>query len=248
MSRHVFVAEQDELRAASPGSVIALTGPEGHHAAVVRRVRVGESVDVVDGRGRRVVGVVTAVERGVVGIEVGEVADEPVPDPRLMVVQALAKGERSELAVELLTEVGVDGIVPWSAQRSVVVWKAERAERGLRRWTSAAREAGKQSRRARFPEIAPLARTDDLVARIAAAELALVLHESATLRLSGMSVPRSGEVLVIVGPEGGISEEEIAVLGSAGAIPVRLGDSVLRTSSAGSAAAAVILAASGRWD
>lgn len=229
------------------GSSLRLVGPEGHHAADVRRVRVGERVDVGDGAGRVAECVVASVSAGAVDLTVVQTREVPVPQPRLVVVQALAKGDRGEDAVEAMTEVGVDEVVPWAAARSVVRWDGARGEKALARWRSAAREAAKQSRRAWLPQVSELASTAAVVARFRSAVLGVVLHESAAAPLAAVVPPATGEVVVLVGPEGGITEDELAVFESAGASAYRLGDSVLRTSTAGVAAAAVLLARSGRW-
>jgi 16S rRNA (uracil1498-N3)-methyltransferase len=224
------------------GDVVVLDGPEGRHAATVRRTRVGEVVDLVDGRGTRVTGTVTGTTKDSLTVEVTARVAEPAPMPRITLVQALAKGDRSELAVETATEVGVDAIVPWAAARCVVRWDGDRGDKGLEKWRATAREAAKQARRSWFPEVAPLARTADLAAVPGAL---LVLHESATTPLT--EVPLDGDVVLVVGPEGGISDEELAQLVAAGGTAVRLGATVLRTSTAGAAAIAVVSARTGRW-
>lgn len=229
------------------GPLLRLDGAEGHHAAVVRRVRVGERVDAGDGAGRVASCVVASVESAVVTLTVESLRVEPVLSPRLVVVQALAKGDRGADAVEAMTEVGVDEVVPWAASRCVVRWDGARGDKALGRWRATAREAGKQSRRAWLPTVCELASTADVCARLRAAAIGVVLHESAELPLAGLALPSAGEVVVVVGPEGGITDEELAAFASAGASAYRLGASVLRTSTAGVAAAAVLLAASGRW-
>jgi 16S rRNA (uracil1498-N3)-methyltransferase len=226
------------------GSVVRLTGEEAHHAAVVRRIAVGERIIVADGRGAGVCGPVVAVSRDAVDIAPETPVVEPAPVPRLVVVQALAKGDRGELAVELLTEVGVDVVVPWAASRCVVQLRGERADKTLSRWASTARAAAKQARRLRIPEVRDLASTRDVAALLGDASLAVVLHEAATVPLSDVLVPESGDVVVVVGPEGGITDEELAAFGVA---PVRLGPTVMRTSTAGAAAAAALLARTSRW-
>ena len=178
---------------------------------------------------------------------VRETASDPEPAPAVTVVQALPKGERGELAVEVLTEVGAARIVPWAAARSVAVWKGERAEKGLAKWRATAREAAKQARRTWHPLVDPLASTDRVVDLVAATGLAVVLHEEATASLAGLEVPPEGSVLVVVGPEGGIAPEELAALTAAGAVSVRLGSEVLRTSTAGVAAVAALLSRTPRW-
>jgi 16S rRNA (uracil1498-N3)-methyltransferase len=226
---------------------VRLTGPEGRHAATVRRLRVGEQVDLADGRGSRAACTVTAVSRDVVELDVLSRSVDPTPQPRLVLVQALAKGDRGELAVELATEVGVDEVVPWAAERCVVRWQGERGDRALARWRSTAREAGKQARRARVPVVTEPAATAQVAARLGSAAAGLLLHESATEPLARLPLPDAGEVVLVVGPEGGLSDRELALLSQAGGQPVRLGHSVLRTSTAGAVAAAVVSARTGRW-
>ena len=239
----LFLVTPGELAAPT----LTLTGPEGHHAAAVRRLRAGERADVGDGAGTLAEGVVTAVGKDSVTIEIRGTRSVPPPQPRLVVVQALAKGDRGELAVELMTEVGVDAVVPWPAERSITRWQGERGERALAKWRGTAREAGKQSRRAWLPEIAAPAGTAALAKRVAAAACAIVLEADAALRLHELTLPAEGDVVLIVGPEGGISPAERAALRDAGAIEARLGPTVLRTSTAGAVAAATLLSRTARW-
>lgn len=232
MSDPVFHAElADPLPAV--GSTVLLDGPDGRHAAVVRRLRTGESVVLTDGRGRAVTGPVVGVGRQSITVEVASVVVEDEPAVRFVVVQALAKGDRGELAVELLTEVGVAEILPWQASRSIVRWSGERGSKGLARWRSTAREAAKQSRRLWTPVVSEPVTTTALADRVAGAAVALLLHEEASEPLAGVPLPAAGEVLLVVGPEGGISPEELVTLASAGGRPTRLTPHVLRTSTAG---------------
>ncbi len=248
-TRPVFLLEPQALADASVGGVITIAGAEGRHGSAVRRLRVGELVDVVDGAGRRVSGSVGQTAEGEFDVHVTSVTDERQPDVRITVVQALAKGDRAESAVEMLTECGVDSIVPWAAGRSVSVWRGDKAVKGPARWRAVAEAATKQSRRSRVPVIGALSTTPEVCALVADSRLGLVLHEAATARLSRLDLSAgSGDVVVVVGPEGGITPDELAEFDAAGALTVRLGESVLRTSTAGVAAAAVLLAASGRWD
>jgi 16S rRNA (uracil1498-N3)-methyltransferase len=231
----------DELPA---GGVFRLDGAEGHHAAVVQRLRVGEVLTLSDGRGGTAGAVVAAVGRGSLDVQVtGRGYAEP-PDPRITVIQGIAKGDRGELAVATMTEVGVDEIVPWSAARSVARWKDDRA---LQRWRSTAREAAKQSRRPWLPTIGSARRTAEVAERLSAAAGAYVLHEEATAALSTVGLPGSGELALVVGPEGGIDEAELAAFVAAGGVPVRMGTPVLRTSTAGAAAIAALSVRLGRW-
>jgi 16S rRNA (uracil1498-N3)-methyltransferase len=239
----VFLADGADLG----GDVIVLAGPEGRHAATVRRIRPGERADVTDGKGLLAECVVTAAAGSQVELRVQARREVPAPEPRIAVVQAIAKGERAELAVETMTEVGVDVIVPWEAERCVARWPADRAAKSLGRWRSAAREASKQARRVRMPEVTGAASSADVAAGLADATCAIVLEPGATQALSRLPVPVSGHIVLVVGPEGGISPAEMAAFTAAGAIPARLGDSVLRTSTAGAVGAAVLMTATGRW-
>jgi 16S rRNA (uracil1498-N3)-methyltransferase len=237
----------ESLGEASVGALVEVTGDEAHHAVAVRRLRVGEQVVLTDGRGTSVTGAVASTGKRVFTVSVAVVTLDHRPEPAFTVVQALPKGDRGELAVEVLTEVGVDRVVPWAAARSVAVWRGERAARSHAKWQAAAREAVKQSRRSWLPTVDALASTAELASLVADADLAVVLHEDATVPLSSLDVPASGRVVVIVGPEGGIAPDELAALTAAGAQPVRLGAEVLRTSTAGVAAVAALLARTPRW-
>jgi 16S rRNA (uracil1498-N3)-methyltransferase len=241
MSAPVFLCER------LSSDRILLDGPEGRHAAAVRRLRPGERADLTDGAGLVVECVVTSAGRDSLELEATARRREPAPDPRIVVIQALPKGERGELAVETMTEVGVDAIVPWAAARCVTQWRPERRAKALGRWRSTAREAAKQARRAWLPEVTDLATTAEAAARIADASLAVVLHEEAEQPLSGLEVPPTGEIVVVVGPEGGLTAEELSQFETAGGRPALLGPTVLRTSTAGVAAASVLLSRTGRW-
>ena len=226
-----------------------LAGPEGHHAADVQRLKVGEVLILADGRGGTASADVTAVGRGSVDLAVGPGTGVPQADPRLVVVQGIAKGDRGELAVQAMTEIGVDEIVPWAASRSVAQWRGDRGIRAREKWVSTAREATKQARRPWLPVIggAPDCSTKQVATRLSEAAIAFVLHEEATDRLTAAKLPEQGEIALVVGPEGGISDSELGAFVAAGAQPVRLGDSVLRTSTAGMAALSVLSAALNRW-
>ena len=251
MSAPVFLADPGFLADLGPGDRYVLGGAEARHAGVVQRRRAGERVDVADGAGVRLRCVIAAVAPGEVALDVVERVDEPAPAVRLVLAQALAKGDRDEMAIEAATEVGADGVVPWQASRSVVVWRGDRAAKSRARWVAGVREAAKQSRRARVPDVAEPVDTRGLAARagevVAAGGVVLVLHEAAARPLADVPLPGAGEVLVVVGPEGGIAEEEVAALTDRGAVAVRLGPHVLRTSTAGPVALAVLAERLGRW-
>jgi 16S rRNA (uracil1498-N3)-methyltransferase len=234
----------EHLPAAGP---FVLDGPEGRHAAAVRRLRVGEALVLTDGAGALAGAIVTAAGRADLTLDVQPAHHQPPPDVRVTLVQALPKGERGELAVELATEAGVDEIVPWAAQRCVARWRTpDQVDKGVRRWRATARESAKHARRAFVPPVHEPATTAEVGARLTGAT-ALVLHESSVTPLAAAGLPPAGDVVLIVGPEGGLTEEELTVFGSAGATVVRLGPQVLRTSTAGAVALGALGVLTGRW-
>ncbi|MCB5906786.1 16S rRNA (uracil(1498)-N(3))-methyltransferase [Streptomyces pinistramenti] len=246
MTAPVFLVES--LADVRAGGTLTLEGPEGRHAVSVRRLRVGEEVVLTDGTGSGAGGTVAAVEgKDRLTVAVTELRSEPEPPVRITVVQALPKGDRGELAVETMTETGVDAIVPWAASRCVTQWKGERAAKSLAKWRATAREAGKQSRRLVFPEVAEACTTRQVAALLAEADLAAVLHEEGSTPLATAALPASGSIVLVVGPEGGVAPDELAAFADAGARPYRLGPTVLRTSTAGTAATALLLGRTGRW-
>ena len=242
MSAPVFVVASDLL---DVGRVV-VDGSEGRHAATVTRLGPGEPVVLTDGRGRRASGVVVGAERDRLSVEVAAVEVVPTAQPRFVVVQALPKGDRGELAVETMTEVGVDVVVPWAASRCVTRWRAARGEKALSRWRTSSHSAAKQSRRSWFPEVAEPATTAEVAELLSAAAVRAVLYESAVDPLASVDLPGSGDVVLVVGPEGGVSDDELSAFRDAGATTYRLGETVLRTSTAGTAALAV-LSAKARW-
>ncbi|MHB1489881.1 MAG: 16S rRNA (uracil(1498)-N(3))-methyltransferase [Cellulomonas sp.] len=254
MSAPVFFAEPGSLRDVAVGSTYLLDGVEGRHAGVVQRRGPGERVDVVDGTGVRLRGVVLAVDAAGVHLEVREHVVEPAAEIGLVLVQALAKGDRDELAIEAATEVGADEVLPWQADRSIVVWRGDRAAKSRARWVATVRTAAKQSRRSRLPRVGVAVDGAGLVARVAEAiaggGAALVLHEDARRPLATVELPAArpgAQILVVVGPEGGITEREVGALEDAGAQTVRLGPHVLRTSTAGPVALALLAQRLGYW-
>lgn len=225
-----------------------LDGPEGRHAASARRLRPGEELAVSNGRGGLLTCRVEHAERDTVALTVLSREQRPRPGLTVTLAQALVKGERGELAVELATEAGVDAVLPWRAERSIARWEdGPRGAKALARWQSTVREAAKQARRPWCPEVGGPVSTAALVDRIGSAAATLVLHESAQQRLTEVTLPAQGELLLVVGPEGGISDAELAAFTGAGATPVRLGPSVLRASTAAAVALGALGALTNRW-
>ena len=248
MTAPLFLLDSDRAAGAGVGDEVALTGPEGRHAVAVTRLGPGEHLDLGDGAGTVLHAVVAAVTgREELRARVLERVDAARPEPRLTVVQALPKADRGETAVATLTEVGVDRIVPWQAERSIARWTGDRAARGRARWVATAHAAGKQARRPWFPEVGELAGGAEVAALVSRATLAVVLHEEADEPLAGLAVPAEGEVVLVVGPEGGVTPAELERLVAAGAHLGRLGPTVLRTSTAGTVAAGIVLAGTARW-
>ncbi|WP_405218384.1 16S rRNA (uracil(1498)-N(3))-methyltransferase [Agrococcus sp. Ld7] len=234
----------DALSGAAAGDLVTLTGDEAHHAAVVSRMRRGERVLVSDGRGVLAEGVIDRAERDGVDVVLQRIEHVDAPSPRIGLAQALAKGDRAELAVQAATELGVDALVPWQARRSVVQWKGERGEKSLERWRKVVREAGKQAIRPHLPQVAPVVDTAGL-ALLAGAWQLMVLDPAAPRSIAEVAIER--DVLLVVGPEGGIDPAELETLDAAGAARVRMGDHVLRTSTAGPAGLAALSLRLGRW-
>jgi 16S rRNA (uracil1498-N3)-methyltransferase len=225
-----------------------LDGAEGRHAATVKRLRPGEAVLLSDGRGGLAHAVVDAAGRDTVDLTITGRSDADPPAPRVLLAQALVKGDRGELAVELATEAGVDGILPWRAARCVARWEeGPRGEKALGRWRSTVREAAKQARRPWQPVVEEPVTTAALARRAATVDRAVVLHEAASERLADVPLPSRGELLLVVGPEGGVTDAEIDALVAAGARPVRLGPEVLRASTAAAVALGALGVLTARW-
>lgn len=232
-----------------PGELAVVDGDEGFHASTVRRIRPGEQISLSDGAGVVADCVVEDAVKGRLTARVTDRHTEPPVPPVVTVVQALPKSERSELAIELATEAGADAFVAWQAARCVARWDGGRADKGLRRWAAVARSAARQSRRAHVPDVSGPLTTRELVGLVQETDATvLVLHESATARLADIEVAQADSVILVVGPEGGVADDEIEALTAAGAVPVRLGPTVLRTSTAAAVALGALGVLTRRWD
>ena len=248
MSPPVFLLDPDRAAEVRVGGEFVLDGPEGRHAVAVQRVRAGEMIQCVDGCGRRITGSVTTVHPSdSATITVTAVNDEPEPMPQITAVQAIAKGDRGERAVQMLTEAGIDAIVPWQAEKSVARWDETKATKNRGKWATTAREATKQARRSRVPRVDPVTTSGGVAELIAASAVALVLDEQASVQLTSIAAEAARDIMLVIGPEGGLSDNERGQFTDAGAHLVQLGPSVLRTSTAGIAALSVLSAQIGRW-
>lgn len=249
MTNPIFFVDGVEASALSAGDLYQLGGPEGHHAATVKRLGEGEPVDLVDGNGLRLRSTVQSARQGVLAVRIDERIVEAAATPSITLVQALAKDGRDELAIETATELGVDAIIPWQADRSIVRWKADRVEKSLAKWRKTVQAATKQARRAWLPAVAEPLDSVGLVrhAEVHNAQL-LVLHEQASAGVSELSgLEAASGLLLIVGPEGGISDRELELFATSGAQQLRLGRHVLRSSTAGPAAISVLSERLARW-
>ena len=244
---HFYLQETLRVAQCRPGQVVSVEGAEARHAVTVSRVRPGERLRLGNGAGLLVEGTVVTAEAAVLTLRVDDASETAAATPRIRLVQALAKGDRDELAIQAATELGVDGVIPWTAARSITKWEGPKIAKGHERWTSIVREASKQSVRAWLPSVAPLASTRQL-AVLATTTRMLLLDPTATARLTEVAMPTDDrDILLVDGPEGGISPAELFLLQEAGATPIRLGETVLRTSTAGPVAIAILNATLGRW-
>jgi len=240
---HFYLSE--ELVSTVVGERVTVGGAEARHAVTVSRIAAGESIAIGNGAGLMITGTVVSAEHTEFVVEVETLVETPPASPAIWLVQALAKGDRDEQAVQQAAELGVDGVIPWSAQRSIVKWQGAKVQKGHDRWSAIVREASKQSVRSWVPEVGDLASLSVLVA-LAKVTRMLLLEPTAELALSALD-PDDRDVVLVVGPEGGIAPSELSRLEAAGATAVRLGDTVLRTSTAGPAAVALLNARLGRW-
>lgn len=275
MSNPVFYADPAELAGLLPGSSYTLGGDEGRHATTVKRLALGEPVDLCDGAGLRLSCTVSSAEKGLLTVQILDVARESAQPITFTLIQALAKGDRDELAIEMATELGIDAVAPWQAERSIVRWKMDKAVKGPQKWRQVVAAAAKQARRSTIPEVGALLGTTGVCEQIAAADLALILHEDATDSVAAVArqwrealaerdaagtvaggadaagadaaATAPHTVLMIVGPEGGMSAAEVEAFIAAGAQTALLGRHVLRSSTAGPAAVVLLSQELGRW-
>lgn len=235
------------FRAAIPDPTIKtflLESNEGKHAANVRRMRAGEPIQVANGSGLRLRGTVSKVANSTVEIEVVSIEQESPPSLEITLVQALAKGDRDELAIQAATELGVMKVIPWQAENSVSIWDAAKAVKARMRWESIVVEASKQALRSFDPQVLGLHTSSQLVKSLSGQ--VLVLDPTAPMAIGNMN-KIDPEVSIIVGPEGGISKAELAAFEDAGFQRIRLGEEILRTSTAGLAAISALSLIGGLW-
>ena len=231
---------KEDLQLPGIGSTVSLTGPEAKHAVAVRRMVIGEAIQLTDGKGLRVRGTVTATSSSLLELKVVEVNQEDGPSLEITLVQALAKGDRDELAIQAATELGVSRVIPWQASRSISRWDSAKEAKGRLRWQQVVNEAGKQSLRVIWPVVEKSVTTAELAKQVTSFDLVLVLDTTGSKLLSDVAIPKSGKLAIVVGPEGGIEANELELMASVSAQLVNLGANVLRTSTAGPAVIAAL--------
>ena len=229
------------------GTSFTLGGPEAKHAISVRRMTVGESIAISDGFGVKIRGRVTKLKKETLEISIESIEELLEPKSQLFLVQALAKGDRDELAIQACTELGLFGVIPWQADRSISIWKAEKKQKGQARWQSIVAEASKQSLRAFIPRVEQVLDSQELISALRVFDQVLILDPEADKSITEFNPPAAGKIAIVVGPEGGISEQELESFKKAGFSSVRLGSGVLRTSTAGMAAVSYLQAKLGDW-
>lgn len=229
------------------GDLVELTGTEAKHAISVRRMRVGEAIQLSNGLGLRVRGAIDSIDGQVLSVRATEILREAHPTLAITLVQALAKGDRDELAVQAATELGISSVIPWQAERSISRWDGAKIAKGVDRWQTIATEAAKQALRATHPIVQQPVTTKQLAAQVDSFDLMLILDPTSSTGLTSLKIPATTKVAIVVGPEGGISSAELAELENAGGKLVHLGESILRTSTAGLAAISALKAMSGNW-
>lgn len=230
----------DDLTPASVGSTLTLAGSEGHHAQAVSRIREGEQIQLGNGQGIIASATVVESSKGQLSLRIEDLTVRERPTHRFTLAQALAKTDRDERAVEATTELGIDVVVPWQADRSVSRWDVAKAAKGQAKWSTIAREACKQCIRPYVPEIRHVVTGAELMAALKG-QLVLVLEPTGEEKLSEVDLSQSTEIALVVGPEGGISDKELELFRASGARIVSVGTNILRTSTAGTAALGVVM-------
>ncbi len=222
------------------GSSVSLTEAEAKHAIAARRMRVGEAIQLSNGFGMRVRGRVSAIDQGILSVQVESVSQQPEPELKFTLIQALAKGDRDELAVQAATEIGIWQVIPWQAERSISRWEGPKQQKGVARWQSIANEATKQSLQVFEPQVLPPQDSKGLTSLFSNFDLVLILDPEADRQIGSLNLDQTASIALIIGPEGGISEAEISRFTEAGALRVKLGSGILRTSTAGLVALSVL--------
>ena len=226
----------------SVGALYEFQNEDALHAVRVLRTTVGDTFNLSDGNGAWSKVIVREAAKKSLRVEVLESGFEEALAQTFTVIQAIPKGDRIKEAIELCTEGGVDRIVMWKSARSI-----GKSEDKIEKLQTTAREASKQSRRFRIPTVVGVATTENIIDEIAKVDLAIVLHEAAVQPISQVVVPGAKKIAIIIGPEGGLTDEEVDTFAAAGAKVALLGRPVLRSAHAGIAALSAVNTALSVW-
>ena len=238
MSPSVFFVEPELLREVSVSTAVTLPQQVAHHVHVMR-ITPGEVCELVDGHGKRITGAINAEGAFIVA----RVAKDPAPKLRIDVAQALIKGDRLETAIDMMTQVGVSGFIPWIADHCVVKWVGDKTQKQLIKWNNVVAAASEQSRRSWLPTVQSPMTSGELAQKMQSYDHVVVLEESHGANTTDIE---SGSVLLLVGPEGGCSARERELFEQG--ISLTLGTSVFRSETAGVVGVSYLMTKSGEWD
>lgn len=228
----------------STGQRQVLESDEAHHAIKVLRLNIGEIIKISDGVGKWVSGPIVEIAKKELFISISERGEIQAAKPELVLVQAITKSDRNKEMLELAVEAGVDRIIPWQSERSISKWQSDSEEK----WQVGIKQSCKQARQTKLPNLMQVMSTAELVKTIGSGGYGIVFHEEASTKFSELTIPNSqSSVYLVIGPEGGISEQELLSFQNNGSKVVRLGDTVLRSAHAGFAALSAVQTKLGRW-
>jgi 16S rRNA (uracil1498-N3)-methyltransferase len=221
-----------------------LENEEAHHAIKVLRLNTGEVIKISDGVGNWVSGPIVEIAKKELYISITERGEIQAAKPELVLVQAVTKSDRNKEMLELAVEAGVDRIIPWQSERSISKWQSDSEQK----WQVGIKQSCKQARQVKLPQLMQVMSTSEVIKSIGEGGFGIVFHEEASTKFSDLTIPNSqSSVYLVIGPEGGISEQELLSFQNNGSKVVRLGDTVLRSAHAGFAALSAVQTKLGRW-
>ena len=228
----------------STGQRQVLENDEAHHAIKVLRLNTGEVIKISDGVGNWVSGPIVEIAKKELFISITERGEIQAAKPELVLVQAITKSDRNKEMLELAVEAGVDRIIPWQSERSISKWQSDSEQK----WQVGIKQSCKQARQVKLPQLMQVMSTTEVIKSISEGGFGIVFHEEASTKFSDLTIPNSqSSVYLVIGPEGGISEQELLSFQNIGSKVVRLGDTVLRSAHAGFAALSAVQTKLGRW-
>ena len=228
----------------STGQRQVLENEEAHHAIKVLRLNTGEVIKISDGVGNWVSGPIVEIAKKELYVSITERGEIQAAKPELVLVQAITKSDRNKEMLELAVEAGVDRIIPWQSERSISKWQSDSEQK----WQVGIKQSCKQARQVKLPQLMQVMSTSEVIKSIGEGGFGIVFHEEASTKFSDLTIPNSqSSVYLVIGPEGGISEQELLSFQNNGSKVVRLGDTVLRSAHAGFAALSAVQTKLGRW-